>query len=111
MSKANRIVAWCFLLVALSFWLNIAWAYLTRQDKSSFFVGPAVVVMGGTLFIDTLLVLYGVFWAGYGLWKRQITFRQACVYWPILLLAVIASFYLTNALTLYLFPYFGRPLS
>ncbi len=105
MKKEDRIFCGCFIAIALSFWLDLAWAWSTHQSKDSFYVGAAVVAAGMWLLIDGVLFITGLSYAIYGLWKRRVFIRDVGLRWMILFIAPIPSFYFSNKVTFLLFPF------
>jgi hypothetical protein len=96
MKKADLMFTCSFLLVTSSFWIFLAWAYFTNQSMDSFYVGPAVVGVAITFFIDVFLILFGITWATIGLMKKQVLIQQVALRWFLLLWAPIASYFLAN---------------
>jgi hypothetical protein len=109
MKNPDRIVTWCLVLVASSFWAKLAWEYFTDQKKDSFFVGPAVFVTGLTMAADALLLLVAIYGASYGILRRRVTIQQAAFKWPLLVVLVGLSFYLETKALVRLFPFFSLP--
>lgn len=109
MKNTDRVVTWCLVMVAASFWVMLAWMYFTHQPKDSFFVGPAVAVTGITLVLDVLLLLLTVACAVYGIWRRLVTWRLVAFKWLVLAGCVVLSFYLQTLVQFRLFPFLGPP--
>jgi len=63
-------------MIALSFWIDLAWAWFTHQGKDSFYVGAAVIAAGMWFFIDSILFVIGISYAVRGLWKKRVTNRK-----------------------------------
>lgn len=106
MKNPERVVTWCLLLIAGSFWIKLAWQFGTGQTKDSFFVGPALFATILTLAIDVFLLLIAMYSAAYGVMKKQVGIRGVGVKWVSLLALVALSFYVETQALLYLFPFF-----
>lgn len=109
MKNPDRVVTWCLVLIASSFWAKLAWEYFTDQQKDSFFVGPAVFVTGLIMAADALLLCVAVYGAFYGVLHRQVILRRVAFKWPSLIGLVVLSFYLETKVLFYLYPFFGPP--
>jgi hypothetical protein len=104
MKKEDRIFCICFLMIALSFWIDLAWAWFTHQGKDSFYVGAAVIAAGMWFFIDSILFVIGISYAVRGLWKKRVSIQEVGLRWLILFIAPVPSFYLSNKVAFALFP-------
>lgn len=109
MKNPDRVVTWCLLLVASSFWIKLAWQYGTGQTKDSFFVGPALFATALTLAVDVLLLMVAAYGASSGVVRRQLAIRQVVAKWTALLALVALSLYFETKALLYLFPFFQQP--
>lgn len=106
MKNYDRRITWSVVAVAISFWVTLAWGYLSNQPESSFFVGPAVIAWGLTLVIDFVLIGVALVNVGYALYPKQITILRAFEKWLPLVFLVCISFYFEVQLDLHMHPFF-----
>ncbi len=107
MKNPDRVVTWCLVLVAISFWAKLAWQYFTNQPKDSFFVGPAVAVAGLTMAIDMVLLLVAAGSASMGVLRMQVNLRKVMFKWPLLVAFTVLSYYAHAWVLFQLFPFLG----
>lgn len=108
MNKFDKRVRLCLVIVACSFWVNLAWIYFSDQPEAAFYVGAVVVAWGLTCMVDIVLLGIAIFSAGYAIFTKQVVVSDAGKRWLPLVLLVCLSFYLEIQMDLHLHPFLKR---